>query len=113
MEIIISGQTGGGSDSYCDTTSQPDIPNYRCNGGQGGGGGAASDVFHPSSFCLGGTGGINNGSPAGTGNGDNRPGGNGGANTGSGGGAGMSGNGNTSISGGKGGSGVIMIRYRV
>ena len=104
---------GGGSDSYCDTTSQPDSPNYRCNGGQGGGGGADSDVAHPSSFCLGGTGGINNGSPAGTGNGDNRPGG-------------MvertqvlaavlecSGNGNTSISGGKGGSGVIMIRYRV
>ena len=45
-------------------------------------------LIHPSSFCLGGTGGINNGSPAGTGS-NNRPGGNAGANTGSGGGAGM------------------------
>ena len=104
---------GGGSDSYCNTTSNPDNSNYRCNGGQGGGGGGASAEAHPSSFCLGGTGGINNGSPAGTGNGDPRPGGNGGANTGSGGGAGDNGNGQPSISGGKGGSGVIMIRYRV
>ena len=70
-------------------------------------------MAHPSSFCLGGTGGINNGSPAGTGSNSDRPGGNAGANTGSGGGAGCNGSGNSSYSGGKGGSGIIMIRYRV
>ena len=103
---------GGGADAYCNTSTQPQPGNYYSNGGLGGGGGAASDQAFPSSYCSGGTGAINSGQPAGHGLATDRPGGNAGANTGSGGGAAMHGSGNTTIIGGKGGSGIIMIRYR-
>lgn len=90
---------GGGNGGYCSGTGG--------NGGLGGGGGGAGQ----SSRGSGGgsarnTGGISAVS-AGQGSG-----GDGGANTGGGGGAGDQGSGDTAFKGGKGGSGIVMIRYR-
>lgn len=76
------------------------------NGGIGGGGGGAVGV------TLGGTLGINNGSPGGGGSPNaqtNTPGGNAGANTGGGGGGGSHYNSNNK--GGNGGSGIVIISY--
>lgn len=90
---------GGGNDGYCSNTGGSGGA-----GGGGGGGGATGGVGGGSARSTGGTGVSSNG---------NANGGAGGANTGGGGGAGSNGGGSSSIVGGKGGSGIIMIRYKV
>lgn len=92
---------GGGSDGYCSNTGG--------NGGIGGGGGAAGQgAVGSGGGSARNTGGLGNNGTVGDGIG-----GNGGANTGGGGGAGCNGSGNASYYGGTGGSGIIMVRYRI
>ena len=90
---------GGGADGYCSNTGGA--------GGLGGGGGAAGQ----GSRGLGG-GSARNSGAAGTPTSGDGNGGAGGANTGGGGGAACNGSGITSYVGGKGGSGIVMVRYR-
>ena len=101
---------GGAADGYCMNTSAPQPSDYRGRGGLGGGGGAAT----PSSpgQGQGGAAAINAGGSGYIGPGDG-PGAPGGANSGGGGGAGSNGSGSTPYTGGAGGSGIVMIRYKV
>ena len=101
---------GGAADGYCMSTPEPMPSSYQGKGGRGGGGGAATPQLP--GYGLGGGFSINSGGNGYTGPGDG-PGAPGGSNSGGGGGSGSNGSGTISYTGGAGGSGIVMIRYKV